>query len=117
MPAYAACYLRRPGTDWPIDIGDDPSFEHAHLTGGCLTWGVCRTDLRNRLSPGDLVVFFAADRLGDRVPARYAWVGYATVERKLSQDAIFQRASEHTYRDYPNLLIRPDANQPGWFDH
>src|SRR5262245_52755814 len=81
---YIAVYLRSPNTDWPIDGGDDPSFVASMLSrpsGGRLSWGVCRQDLRNALDVGDLVVFFAADRLRDRrpAPARYAFVGFATV--------------------------------------
>jgi hypothetical protein len=116
MLAVAACYLRRAGDDWPVDVGDDPSCRHAASTGGVITWGVCRPDVRNELEAKDLVIFFAVDRLGDRRPARYAWVGYATVARKVSQREIFERDELAPLRQYPNLLIRPHA-MPETYEH
>ncbi len=109
MLALAACYLCRPDASWPIDIGDDPSCAHAGATGGPVTWGVCRADVRNELEVGDLVVFFAVDRLTDCRPARYVWIGYATVAQKVSQVEIFVRDDLARFRQYPNLLIRPLA--------
>jgi len=46
---------------------------------------VCWKDVWNALRPGDLVVFFAADRLADHCPdpTRYVFVGFATVARKV----------------------------------
>ncbi|MGA2451872.1 MAG: hypothetical protein ABTD50_24750, partial [Polyangiaceae bacterium] len=79
MPSQVAVYLRRPGDGWPVDNGDDPSFEYAAAATGPVTWGVCRPDARNAVSVGDVVVFFAADSLRDRKPARYVWVGFELV--------------------------------------
>ena len=80
--AYVAVYLAAPGADdWPVDVGDDPAFECSRAyaeAGGCLSWGVCRPDLRNEITPGDVVVFIAADRLRDRRPARYRLAGWGT---------------------------------------
>ncbi len=116
MPtAFAAVYLRRANASWPVDIGDDPSFAWAREHGGPLTWGVCRPDLRNALERGDVVVFFSADRLPDRSPARYAWVGFATVASKVSQSAIFERDDLAPLRARPNLLIRKATS--GVFEH
>jgi hypothetical protein len=116
MPtAFAAVYLRRHDVEWPVDIGDDPSFAWVHTHGGPVTWGVCRPDLRNALGAEDLVVFIAADRLRDRSPARYAWVGYATVASKVSQTAIFDRPDLAPFRARPNLLIR--KSESGVFEH
>src|SRR4051794_1528407 len=63
--AYVAVYLAAASTGgWPFDVGDDPSFRAArHAPGSDVTWGVCRTDLRNALRPGDVVVFIAAEDL------------------------------------------------------
>jgi hypothetical protein len=44
--------------DWPYDIGDDPSFYAMRKSGGQLSWGICRQDVRNSLCPGDIVAFF-----------------------------------------------------------
>lgn len=112
---FAAVYLRRPGSEWPLDIGDDPCFGWAYETSAPITWGVCRPDLRNALAIGDVVTFFAADKLGDRRPARYSWVGYATVADKICQADVFRRREHARYRAAPNLLIRPD--ELGRFEH
>jgi hypothetical protein len=109
---YVAVYLSSADSGWPLDDGDDPSFaasERFRATGGVLTWGVCRRDVRNALIPGDLVVFFAADRLQERRPrpARYFFVGFATVDRKIAQSNIWTTHQLTTFRRYHNLLIRP----------
>ncbi|MCA9590793.1 MAG: hypothetical protein KC657_36090 [Myxococcales bacterium] len=115
MPSYVAVYLRRPGEGWPVDSGDDPSFEYATETTGPVTWGVCRPDVRNAVAIGDVVVFFAADSMRDRKPARYFWVGFATVHAKIAQDEVFEKESLAAFRSYPNLLIRPHAE--GGYEH
>jgi hypothetical protein len=115
MPSYVAVYLRRPGDGWPVDSGDDPSFEYAAQAAGPVTWGVCRPDVRNAVAIGDVVVFFAADSMRDRKPARYFWVGFATVQAKIGQDEIFEKESLATFRSYPNLLIRPHTE--GGYEH
>lgn len=108
---YVAVYHRSPNTAWPEDIGDDPSFvasQNLAPRRGVLTWGVCRQDVRNKLRPGDLVVFFATDRLADRRPdpVRYAFIGFATVSQKISQVEIWSDPALTVYREYRNLLIR-----------
>lgn len=113
--AYAAVYLRRSEPGWPYDLGDDPSFEAASqhaIDGGVLSWGICRRNLRNPVKPGDVVIFFAADRFADRrpEPVRYAFVGFATVDRKISQVQIWEDDQFAVFRGYRNLLIRPDGD-------
>lgn len=115
MPSYVAVYLRGPGDGWPVDSGDDPSFEHARNVSGPVTWGVCRPDVRNAVSIGDVVVFFAADSMRHQKPARYFWVGFATVHAKIAQDEIFEKESLAAFRSYPNLLIRPRPE--GGYEH
>jgi hypothetical protein len=68
------------------------------------------------LTAGDVVVFFAADRLADRrpEPGRYQFVGYATVDRKVSQLDIWQEDSLAVFRSYQNLLLRPSN---GGYEH
>jgi hypothetical protein len=55
--------------------------------------------VRNALRPDDLVIFFAADRLADRrpAPARYCFVGFATVERKVTRAEIWNDDSLAVY--------------------
>jgi hypothetical protein len=114
---YIVTYLRAPLREWPVDVGDDPSFmasAKARQRGGVLTWGVCRQDVRNALRRGDLVVFFAADRFRDRRPARYSFVAFGTVDQKVSQTEIWTTSSLEVYRSHANLLIRP---ADGGFEH
>jgi hypothetical protein len=73
---YVATYLRGPDEQWPHDLGHDPDFKTTERRGP-VTWGVCRRPLRNAVNPGDVVVFFSADRtsrLKDG-PIRYVFVG------------------------------------------
>lgn len=108
--AYAVVYTRDPTQEWPADIGDDPAIMAAAMRGpGVITWGICRRSERNRVGRGDVIVFFAADRLADRTPARYFWIGYATVDWKISQTDIWTIDELAGLRDYPNLLIRPSG--------
>jgi hypothetical protein len=105
--AYVVVYLRAAGDGWPADVGDDPAFEcsrqRAHA-GAQLSWGVCRPDLRNTITTGDVVVFIAADRLSDRPSARYKLAGWATAERAVSQLDVWQHEELAVYRHYRNLL-------------
>jgi hypothetical protein len=56
--SYVVVYSRAPLSDWPADIGDDPAIIAAAGAGpGAITWGICRRPQRNRIRPGDLVVF------------------------------------------------------------
>lgn len=116
--AYVAVYRRAIADGWPYDFGDDPSFQASKETGGRITWGVCRPNVRNKLKAGDLVVFIAVDR---ELPARYQFVGFATVDRRVSRDAIWRDSRLKVYRNYRNLLVRSAINgfehhEPRHFD-
>lgn len=99
----------RRGVPWPYDQGDDPAFEASLDTGGRISWGVCRTDVRNAIQPGDIVAFFSTRR-GDR-KAVYRFVGWATVDEKIERDRIWRERRLRPYRQYKNLLIRPSAGR------
>jgi hypothetical protein len=108
---YAVVYTRAPDSEWPVDIGDDPAIMAAAMPGpGVITWGICRRRERNRVGRDDVIVFFAADRLSDRRPARYCWIGYGTVDWKVSQTDIWTVDELAGLRGYPNLLIRPSGS-------
>ena len=95
--------------EWPYDNGDDPSFFAARHSGGPLTWGVCRPDVRNAIEPGSVCVFFAYTRVVNKTRYRLsavATVAYRLDRRSILQDATFSQA------DYANLLIRRQGN--GW---
>ena len=92
--------------EWPYDLGDDPSFVSQRYFGGQLTWGICRQQIRNRLAPGDVVVFFSFRKRRANEATEYRFCGFATVERKVSQVDIWGNPTLRVYRKYLNLLIR-----------
>jgi hypothetical protein len=99
--------------DFPYDVGDDPSFFAARRHGGPVTWGVCRPDVRQAICCGDWMVFFAAEKdIQDSAVTHYRFVAALCVEEKLSHMALFSPSTNIPYRDYLNLLIRPNGS--GW---
>lgn len=92
--------------EWPYDKGDDPSFFSQRWFRGNLTWGICRQQVRNRIQPGDIVVFFSFRRRKPNAETEYRLCAIATVERKLRQTDIFSDPGLRLYRRYLNLLIR-----------
>jgi len=103
--------------DWPYDNGDDPSFYAARKSGGQLSWGICRQDVRNRLRPGDIVVFFSFRKFKATGDSEYRLCGVATVDRRVSQIDIWQDSSLRSYRKYFNLVIRPSGSRHGAWEH
>lgn len=98
--------------DWLLDVADDPSFFSASKYAGSVTWGVCRQDVRNHLSPGDLVIFFAVKFNPLRDAADYHLSAALTVYATVSQASVFRDSELEPFRQYLNLLIRPSA--AGW---
>jgi hypothetical protein len=94
---------------FPFDLGDDPSFFAASHLKGPVTWGVCRPDVRGQLSPGDQVVFFAAERRPHLT--EYKFVATLTVDRFTSHTDLWSDDSSNLSR-YLNLLVRPSKG--GW---
>lgn len=94
---------------WHYDAGDDPSF-YQFFKRKSLTWGICRTNIRNRLKKDDVVLFycFCEDCLS------YFLTGFATVDRKIKQSEIWQKEEYNSYKDYFNILIRPDGTEKKW---
>jgi hypothetical protein len=89
--------------EWPYDNGDDPSFYVARHRGP-LTWGVCRTDVRSAIRPGDVVVFISfTEELKKQIAYRLCAV--ATVAEKIEHTRVAQdqRFLSHPYI---NVLIR-----------
>jgi hypothetical protein len=98
--------------EWPLDVGDDPSFFSAQHLGGSVRWGVCRQDVRNHLQTGDTVVFFAVMFDRTRQTAEYRLSAALTVEASVSSDQVFRDPKLEIFRQYLNLLIRP--SKMGW---
>jgi hypothetical protein len=103
--------------NWPYDAGDDPSFYAKHKFGGQLTWGICRQDVRNQLSPDDVVVFFSYRKFEDTGDSEYRLCALATVERTVSQIDLWQDKSLKSFTKYFNLLIRPSRSKAGVWEH
>jgi hypothetical protein len=98
--------------EWPLDVGDDPSFFSAQRLGGSVTWGICRQDVRNHLQTGDAVVFFAVKFDRTRQTAEYRLSAALTVQGLISSDQVFRDPKLEIFSQYLNLLIRPSKN--GW---
>jgi hypothetical protein len=103
--------------DWPYDSGDDPSFYAMRKFSGRLSWGICRQDVRNRLSPGDIVIFFSFHRFEETGDSEYQFCALATVERKVSQIDLWQDKKLGRFTKYFNLLIRPSKSIRGTWEH
>jgi hypothetical protein len=100
---------------WQYHTSEDPSFFSARelaSEGGCLSWGICRPNLRKPLREGDVVTFIGFEER-DRVTYRFC--AYATVARKVTPLMIWNDDDLVVYRKYLNLLGRPGAD--GSFEH
>lgn len=102
---------------WPYDNGDDPSFYAMRKFGGQLSWGICRQDVRNRLRPGDIVVFFSFRKFEGTGDSEYRLCAFARVERKVRQTDLWRDANLRTFSRYFNLLIRPSSFSPDAWEH
>lgn len=112
-PTAEAFYSACASTDFPFDIGDDPSFFCSQHFGGPVTWGVCRPDARGLISPDDCVAFFSAER--DEKKIRYRFVAGFQVERLTSHLAIWSPGENRVFSNYLNLLVRPNGG--AWEHH
>lgn len=102
----AAFYESARASDFPFDVGDDPSFFASSYNHGPVTWGVCRPDVRCDITVGDWVAFFSAERLRESpATTQYRFVGTHCVQGKLAHTSLF--AAGLPYSGYLNLLVRP----------
>jgi hypothetical protein len=96
------------------DWGDDPSFFVAgELLGDAAhaSWGVCRRDVRARVSVGDFIVFVCA-RQSSTATWEYFFVGLATLALPLTRQTIWADDRYSAYRRFFNILARtvPDGS-------
>jgi hypothetical protein len=106
---YLEEYLK---SDSYLDWADDPSFFCAREMLGDIrkaSWGVCRRDVRKQLRSGDIVVFFCGKQ-NLKIPKewKYYFVGFGTVKETLSRDEIWKEDKYSLYRDFYNILSRPE---------
>jgi hypothetical protein len=106
-----AFYEKARKNTFPYDIGDDPAFFSASHLSGPVTWGVCRPDVRSAIGTGDWIVFFSNQRDLQYI-THYRLVAALCVEEKLRHTSLFEPSGNQMYRDYLNLLIRPNGS--GW---
>jgi len=109
-PESAAFLRAAESSNWPYDVGDDPSFFCAQHVVAPLSWGICRRDLRGALEPGDTVAFIA-HRKRSSGDVDYRWAGFATVAQKIKQTDIWEDRRYAAFRRYLNLLLRPDPDR------
>ena len=92
------------------DWGDDPGFFAAEEFLGDVrraSWGVCRPDVRKKLSKGDFVVFFCAQQQSRKSSLwNYFFIGVGTVSRVVkNRRRIWTVDAYREYRRFYNLLI------------
>ena len=94
------------------DRGDDPSFFAAQNRLGDVrkaSWGVCRRDVRNALTKGDLVVFFCGSQ-HERVWCYY-FVGFGTVGDLVRREAQWTNPRHAPYRRFYNVLAKVEGGR------
>lgn len=84
---------------FPLDAADDPAFYCAQHFQGPVTWGVCRTDVRNQIRVGDWVAFFSCERL-DGGSFQYRFVAALKVGSRESGWNLPEQ-----FHGYLNLLV------------
>jgi hypothetical protein len=105
------------GDEWPYDIGDDPSFSCSKMSGGPLTWGICRPDVRNPIRLGDIVVFFSFREIKEAMETEYRLCAVATVNKKVRMTDLWKHPELERFKSYDNLLIKPNSRAPGCWKH
>jgi len=104
-------------SDWPYDVGDDPSFHAVRKFHGQLSWGICRQDVRNRLSSDDVVVFFSCHKHKKTEDSEYRICSVATVEHKIRHTDIWLDSRWKRFQKYSNLLLKPSKSVRGRWKH
>lgn len=98
------------------DWGDDPSFFSAEYHDGrpeLAAWGVCRPNVREKLYPGDIVLYFCARRLICTGHTEYFYAGVGTVGVRI-EDRRREVWSDSTsdelrrFRNHLNVLVTYD---------
>jgi hypothetical protein len=110
-PLLGKFLKRYAAKDSYLDWGDDPGFFCAEELLGDVrltSWGVCRRDVRSRLGPGDLVIFFCAKRTPRTW--EYFYIGFGTVQACLTREQVWQDSSWEPYRRFYNILGRPGSD-------
>jgi hypothetical protein len=102
-----------------FDWGDDPSFFGALNTfddARRASWSVCRPNVRERVAPGDGIVFLvlkpevAVNSRGTHYPtgpADYFYIGFGTVGEVVDRDVLWTEQRLGAYRLFFNALARP----------
>lgn len=103
------------------DWGDDPSFFAAERTSGnaaSAAWGVCRPDVRAKLTEGDVVVFFCAKRVAVRGgPTNYYFIGVGSVLDAIAdRSRIWKERKFADYRRHYNLLVKQETGALGHYE-
>jgi hypothetical protein len=73
--------------------------------------------VRNKLCPGDIVVFFSFRKFVDSGDSQYSLCAIATVERKVSQIDLWQNQNLKRFTKYSNLLIKPSERSGSAWEH
>ncbi len=98
------------------DWGDDPSFFSAEYHDGrpeLAAWGVCRPNVREKLYPDDVVVYFCARRLANAGHTDYFYAGVGTVGVRIAdrRRAVWRDSTSsdlRRLRKHLNVLVTYD---------
>jgi hypothetical protein len=97
------------------DWGDDPSFfsaEHEQGSSAYAAWGVCRPNVRRKLLPGDMVIYFCARSRLDGGGVDYLFSGYGTVKVPIwDRRELWLDPQWSGYRNHFNTLVRYDSDR------
>jgi hypothetical protein len=110
-PVLSKFLTRYQAPDCFYDWGDDPSFFAAgEILGdaGAASWGVCRRDVRARLSAGDFVIWFCAKQDPGQLDRwLYFFVGCSTAGEVLSRRELWEDLRFSAYTTFYNVLAKP----------
>ncbi|MEX2385614.1 MAG: hypothetical protein WEB59_13675 [Thermoanaerobaculia bacterium] len=110
-PVLAKFLIRYQEATCFFDWGDDPSFFAATEILGdtrAASWGVCRRDVRARLSAGDFVLWFCAKQDPGQLDRwLYFFVGCSTAGEVLSRQELWGDTRFSAYTRFYNVLAKP----------
>ena len=96
------------------DWGDDPSFfaaEEFLCDVNKAGWGVCRPDVRGKLSRGDFIVFFCGQQQkADKRLWKYYYIGLGTVLEIIDRNCVWEEEQYASYSQFYNLLVDSEGN-------
>lgn len=101
-PVATSFFAARTANGFPYDGADDPAFFCAQYFVQPVTWGVCRSDVRNNLDDGDVVGFFSATV--DGAGMKYHFVAMQQVHTRLAVFSVGAQLRYRLFRGFGELI-------------